>query len=136
MTTGVRVTGLREVQAAFRKVDADIPKGLRDELRPVAQMIAGESAAKVPWITGTAARSITPTATQRGAGISMGGARAPYMPWLDFGGSVGRNDSVKRPVIRGGRYVYPTIEEKMPEIVDAVEAAVVNAAKRAGFEVR
>ena len=51
----IEVRGLREVQAAFRKVDADIPKGFRAGFLPIAQCrptiaVAGPGRAAEPAI--------------------------------------------------------------------------------------
>ncbi len=68
------------------------------------------------------------------------------MPWLDFGGSVGRGhkpgvawsgatrrDWMGRPVGEG-RYVYPAISGEREATIVAVEEAIVEAARGAGFE--
>lgn len=142
----IEVRGLREVQSAFRRIDREIPKGMRAELLPIAQMIVSDVQQMVPWRTGAAAASVRPRASQTGAGIAFGGNAAPYFPWLDFGGTVGKghrpgqrySGSVKREW-KGrpgdGRYVYPTIEEHRDDIERAVEEAVVAIAKRIQFEV-
>ncbi len=146
MVAQVQVKGLRELQAAFKSVDADIPKELRNTFKVIAQMVATAAAAKVPRRTGTAAASITPRATQRGAAIAFGGPKAPYYPWLDFGGTVGRGHKPNRPYsgsvkrqymgrpFGSGRYIYPTIEAMDDQIKAAAAEAVIDAAKRAGFE--
>jgi hypothetical protein len=144
----LEVKGINELVRAFKKVDTDIPAGLRKELLAVATDVAGAIQQDVPWRTGKAARSVRPRASQRGAGIAFGGNAAPYFPWLDFGGTTGKghrpgarfSGSVVREWLgrpRGeGRYVYPTIRDKGDDIEKAVEDAVVNAAKRAQFEVK
>jgi hypothetical protein len=144
----LEVKGINELVRAFKKVDTDIPAGLRKELLAVATDVAGAIQQDVPWRTGKAARSVRPRASQRGAGIAFGGNAAPYFPWLDFGGTTGKghrpgvpySGSVKREWLgnpRGeGRYVYATIRDKGKDIEEAVEVAVVNAAKRAQFEVK
>lgn len=134
--TKVRILGLRELQSAFKKVDSDIPKELKTSFLRIATDVAGKAAAKVPHRTGRAASSIRPRASQRGAGIAFGGSAAPYYPWLDFGGRVGRNKSIYRDLVVGGRYIYPTIAEEKDAIEKAAEDAVESAAHSAGFEVR
>jgi hypothetical protein len=61
---------------------------------------------------------------------------APYEPWLDFGGRVGRNRSIKRDLVQGGRYLYPTIAEHADDISQQAEDAVHDVAQQAGFETR
>lgn len=132
----VEVRGLRELSGAFRQIDVNLQRQLKTELMAVAQMVAGRAAAKVPKVSGAAAASITPRSSVRGAGIAFGGTRAPYYPWLDFGGRVGRRKSIYRDMIQGGRYVYPAIGESRDDIEEGVEEAVNKAAKAAGFETR
>lgn len=143
----IQVRGLREVQSAFRKVDKELPKAFKQEFLGIAQKVVGGVQQKVPKVTGAAAGSVRPRATQRGAGIAFGGNAAPYFPWLDFGGTTGKghrpgaaySGSVKRPWLGrpgDGRYVYPTIEEHRREIEQAAEDAVLNVAKHAQFEVK
>jgi hypothetical protein len=143
----IKTTGLREVRTALRKVDKDIPRELQRNLLLVAKDINEGITHKLPWRTGTAARSLRERATQTGASIAFGGMAAPYFPWLDFGGSTGRghrpgaawSGSVKRDWMGrpgNGRYVYVTIEEKREDIADAVQTAVVKSAESAQFEVR
>jgi hypothetical protein len=139
----IEVRGLREVSNAFRKVDREIPKGLRGAFLPIAQRVtaairvAVSTDAKNP--TGRAAASVRPRASQRGAGVAFGGDAAPYFPWLDFGGRVGRRGLVVRPYLGyplgDGRYVYPAIEDQREQIGSAAEDAVLSAARAAGFEV-
>lgn len=138
----VEVRNLREITAAFKAADGGVPGRLKEHLLPVAQDIARKVAQRVPHDSGAAAGTVTARTGQKGAGIAFGGARAPYFPWLDFGGSVGRghkpgkpwSGSVVRPAIQGGRYAFPTIEDNRDLIERAALDAVVHAATAAGFE--
>ena len=140
----VQVRNLREITSAIKQANDGVPGNLRTYLLPVAEQVARAVAARVPHDTGAAAASVTARATQRGAGVSFGGARAPYFPWLDFGGSVGRghvprkagSGSVKRAMPLGGRYVYPTIDEQRDVIEEGVMHAVLKSALDARLEVR
>lgn len=148
--TRVEVRGLRDLSRAFKQVDADLPKELRDEMKAIADHVVGVAQQRMPFRTGTAARSLKPRATQRGAGIAFPGGgdrgKAAYYPWLDFGGTTGRGHvsnghngyggSITRQRIAGGRYLYPAIAESKGYIAEAVDDAVVKVAKGAGFEVR
>lgn len=139
-TAKVRVRGVRELSRAFGKVDRDLPKELRDEFKGIATTAAGRVASKVPRDSGTAAGSVKPRASTRGAGIAVGGARAPYFAWLDFGGSVGRHGSIKRDWMGkpggDGRYLYPTLHEMQPETAEAADEAIKKVARSAGFDTR
>lgn len=139
--------GIAELARAFRAMDADLPKRLRVEYRKVADHVVGVAQQRMPFVSGTAAKSLRPVAGQKYAGISFpaggpgsGGDKDGYYPWLDFGGTVGRgrvsagghmaassSGNVIRPVVKGGRYLYPAIAESRDEIEqgtgDAIEAA-------------
>jgi hypothetical protein len=145
--TSVKVRGIRELSRAFKDVDAALPRDLKTSFLRVAQRVVGLAQQRMPYKSGKAAGSVKARASSRGASIAFGGTAAPYMPWLDFGGSVGRghkkgvawSGSVKREW-RGipggsGRYIYPAISEARPETEAAVDAAVKHAAFHAGFDV-
>ena len=143
MDVSVKVTGLRELSGAFRKLDAEAGKELKGSFLRVAQHVVGVAQQRMPISSGRAAGSVKARASTRGASIAFGGTAAPYMPWLDFGGSVGRghrpgvadSGSVKRRFIKGGRYIYPAIAEAKPQTEAAVDAAIKHAAFSAGFDV-
>jgi hypothetical protein len=132
----VEVRGIRELQRAFKQVESGLPKALRGEFLGIAQRVASSAASRVERLTGRAASSIVPRASTRGASIAFGGQRAEHYPWLDFGGAVGRRRSIVRPVVAGGRYVYPAIAEHQEETAAAVDQAIERTAERVGFETR
>jgi hypothetical protein len=139
----VRVTGLRELSGAFRKLDAEVSTGVKTGFRSIAEGVAGTARHKAPSQSGRARASIKTRATTRGAGIAFGGSAAPYMPFLDFGGSVGRghrpgdywSGAVQRRWISGGRYVYPAIVESKDDTEQAIDKLITSASKAAGFDV-
>ncbi len=131
--TTIRIEGLTELRRTFRKVSKDLPKELNKELKGISAKIASRTAAKVPRLTGRAASSVVP---RSGGAIAVGGTKAPHYPWLDFGGRVGRGKSISRPVIPGGRYLYPTIQEERDSIIEEVNDVLMRLAKAAGFETR
>jgi hypothetical protein len=65
----------------------------------------------------------------------MGGRRAPYMPWLDFGGAVGPARSVTRPFIRRGRYLYAGLEAKHEDVTKIMSEGLAELAAGAGMDV-
>jgi hypothetical protein len=146
----VTVRGIGEVVRAFREVDRDLPKELQKRFKAVATHVVGVAQRRMPYSTGTAARSLRPRATQKGAGIAFpaGGRdsatdKAGYYPWLDFGGTTGRGHqgsghdtfggAIKRERITGGRYLYPAIGESKEYIREATDDAIEDTAKDAGF---
>jgi hypothetical protein len=142
----VRIVGLQEVVAGFRKIEHDLPNELKQQFLGIASHVVGVIQQRMPFVSGAAAGSVKPKATTTGAAIAFGGRAAPYMPWLDFGGTVGKghkpgvawSGSVKRPWAGKpagmGRYVYPAIMEETSNIEAAAAAAVSITARDAGFD--
>lgn len=129
----IEVDGLRALRAALREIDRGFARELGQAGKKAAEIVAAEARSKVPVRTGRARTSIRATAG-RGGSVRGGGARAEYFPWLEFGGAVGRNDSVYRPEVRGGRYLWPSLAEHRDEVVDVFADAVKDLTKRAGLQ--
>jgi phage gpG-like protein len=142
------VKGLPQLTRGFKQIDANLKNTLKDELLPVAKNVAGVVQQRMPFGSGRAAESIAAKSSNYGASIAAYGQKAPYGPWLDFGGSTGRGHKVGvawsgaikrewRGVPKGsGRYLYPGIEDAREDTAKAVEDAVARAAQKADFEVR
>lgn len=131
----IQVVGLKPMVAALRQVSDDAPKAVRVALNGVANLLVDKTRPKFPRKTGAAANSVKASSTRTQARVRMGGPRAPHAPWLDFGGRVGIRDSVVRPFIKGGRYLYPTLESIQPQITEAVQIALTDVARDAGLDV-
>jgi hypothetical protein len=154
--SGVQINGLRELRNAMRKAEAGSQRAIARHLRPVAEAMAADVRAVVPasggakspanpYAPGSARSSVRAFATSDGAGVRGGGAAAPYYPWLDFGGSVGRghragvawSGATTRPWMGRpgrGRYLYEVIHEEGDRILAAVMAALDEAELEAGWE--
>lgn len=130
----LKVTGLVDLQKALRQVDKDLPKELAAGLAEASEIVAGAARPRVPVRTGRAAASIKVRKQQRAASIAVGGAKAGYYPWLDFGGSVGRAKAIHRPFIPGGRYIYPALRDKDREVKAKVDEVLARMAVKAGFD--
>lgn len=89
--------------------------------KEAADVVARAARDKVPVVTGRARSSVRAVARSGGGAVAGGGAKVPYYGWLDFGGRVGRNNSVTRPVIQRGRFIYPALDEHHDEVVDTYE---------------
>ena len=140
---GFRVTGLRELRKAMRDAEAGSQKHLQRRFKSVATLVASAIASRVTvGPTGHAAASVRPRATATSAGIVAGGPSAPYFPWLDFGGSVGRghrpgdpwSGAVKRYNPKGGIWIYPTIAEMGGVIEHEAGQGIADALEDAGWE--
>jgi hypothetical protein len=160
----MQLTGLRELLAALRKVAPDAKRELSASLKTIGKMVQADTQADMPRRRGKARRSVKVKVVARrgfeGVQISEGGAVAPYAPWLDFGGTVGRgrrstarvtfhgggrvtvqrggsrgSGSVVRPFIKDGRYLYPAYYRRYDDMVAATLEAVRRACTAAGLEV-
>ena len=131
-TTGVYVQNLAEVRKYLRKLHPDLVPVLRNELK--AAVIANTLPAiirRVPKRSNYARFTIRATSAGNNVNVIAGGESsvAPYFGWLDFGGDLkgrgrGRNQTISRPFLKKGRYVYPGIAATEPRIVQAAGRAV------------
>lgn len=135
MSDAIKVDGLAKFTRDLKRLDAEIPKMQRKALNDAAEIVLGYARPRVPRRSGRAAASLKARSTQTAVRVAAGGPRAPYYPWLDFGGRVGRRKSVKRPFIGDGRYIYPALSAKRAEFEEALQLALLESARAAGFEV-
>lgn len=137
MADEVRIEGLAEFSRSLKKLDADLPKALRLALNSSADVVVSGAKGKVPNRSGRARGSIRAASTRTEVRVRAGGKRAPYYPWLDFGGRVGRGRSVARPFLKDGRYLYNTYFEvkRSGKFAAALEGALVGVVESAGLEV-
>lgn len=131
----VRIEGLREFQAALRRMDGKLPRELRLVLNEAGQIVVRTAEPMVPHRSGAAAASIKMASSQREARIKAGSARVPYYGWLDFGGAVGRNRSVKRPFIKQGRYLYPAFRRNEGQVLAEMQDGLTRLARSSGVGV-
>jgi hypothetical protein len=143
----VEIHGVRDLQKALKQMDTGMEKALKNEFLDIAESVASGVRSKVvKGPTGRASASVKARASNRGASIAVGGTKAPYYPWLDFGGSVGRGHQPGKPwsgairrdwkgvPVGKGRWLYPTITEHRDDIVDQTDDALERLARQAGFE--
>lgn len=135
MADPIRIEGLSQFRAGLKRMDKDLPKGIRIALNGVVDIVVDDARPRIPRRTGRAAASLKSQSTQTKARIKAGGSRAPYFPWLDFGGRTGPGRSVVRPFFKKGRYVWLSFADKRTEITHALEDAMADVARGAGLEV-
>lgn len=135
MTQAMRVDGLAAFSRNLKKLNTEVPKALRVALNEAAEIVLNHARPRVPRRTGRAAASLRASSTQKAVRVSAGGRKAPYYPWLDFGGRVGKGRSVRRPFLKEGRYLFPALSAKRSEFEAAVTRALIGAAGSAGIEV-
>jgi len=127
----VEVGGLAKLNRALRGIDKEAPKQLRLVFNSAADLLVDEAGPTIPSVTGAARRSLVARSTRTSARVAVGGRKAPWFPWLDFGGQgriAGR--PAARPFLREGRYVYPALRRIRPEIEaelqQGLEAVIAN----------
>lgn len=127
---GVQVEGLVELNRALRDIEPALQKELRGTFRRIGAKVRDKVRASMPSRTGKARSSVRSANSSAGTYIAAGKASVPYVGWLDFGGTLrpsgGRRNTAVRPIVRGGRYLYPAIEDMAPQLqreaVEAIEA--------------
>ena len=131
----IEVGGLAQLSRALKAVDNDAPKQLRLGLNESAGLLVDRTGPKIPTVSGAAKRSLVARSTRTSARVAVGGKKAPYFPWLDFGGQgriAGR--PAARPFIKEGRYVYPTLRQIRPDIEQLLQQAITTVIRNAGLE--
>jgi hypothetical protein len=131
----IRIEGLKEFRAGLKRMDKDLPKGIRLALNSVVDIVVDDARPRIPRRSGRAANSLKSQSTQNKARIKAGGSRAPYFPWLDFGGRTGPGRSVVRPFFKKGRYVWLSFADKRVEVTKALDGALADVARGAGLDV-
>lgn len=129
----IKIDGLRELQANLKRLDGESQKQLRIALNDAAQIVVNVTRPRVPLGTGNARASIGVASSQREARVKVGGKRAPYYPWLDFGGRTGRAGATKRRFIKGGRYLFPAYESQRENFLRLLQKRITAVATGAGF---
>lgn len=138
-SAGVYVTNLAQVRKYLRKIHPDLVPVLREDLK--SAIILNTLPAimrKVPSRSNRARFTLKARSAGNTLYVLAGGKSsvAPYFGWLDFGGTLknrgpGRNQTIVRPIIRRGRYVYPGIIETQQRLVEAAGKAVDKAIRSA-----
>lgn len=132
MVDPIRIDGLNQFVKNLKSLDNELPKVLRAAFNSAGGLIVNEARRGVPSRSGAARASVRGTSTQKAFRISGGSKRAPYYPWLDFGGKIPRGG--KRPFIKDGRYIYASYFKHRDATAGLLEAALIDAARAAGVE--
>jgi len=130
----VEVGGLAQLSKGLRGIDSGAPKELRLALNSAAELLVDATRPKIPSVSGAARRSLVARSTRTSARVAVGGKRAPYFPWLDFGGQgrvAGRPGA--RPFLGEGRYVYPTLRQIRPRIEAQLQESITAVIRNAGL---
>lgn len=131
----IKITGLAELNRNLRKISNELPKELRLANNEVAQIVVDWARPKIPTDSGAAAKSLKVKSTRTEVRVQGGSRRVPYYPFLDFGGRVGRDRSVRRPFYSDGRYIYPALSANRDEMYRKYVEGIVDLVRRNGLEV-
>ncbi len=136
MAEAIRIEGLSEFRNNLRAMDRAFPKALRLAFNESADIIVQSARPRVRRKTGRAAGTVKVKSTQSYARVSGGGSKAPYYPWLDFGGHIApRGRNIDRPFIKHGRYIYAAYDDSRGRFVEVMQRALVQVAEQAGIGV-
>lgn len=135
MADPIKISGLKEFQRAVKQLDASIPKAMRTAFNAAADIVVQEARPEIPSRSGRAKASVKARSTQTAVRVVGGGKKAPHYPWLDFGGRVGKNRSVRRPFLADGRYIYDAYYSNRARVQEGTRVALVDAAEAAGLAV-
>lgn len=138
MPETIKIDGLAEFTRNLKKINKDLPKAVRLAGNKAADIVVAQARPRVPTGPGKgghAKSSIKAKSTRTAARVSGGGKRYPYYAWLDFGGRVGPDRSVKRPFLREGRYIWKAFADNRSKVEDVLTDALIDVARQAGVEV-
>lgn len=135
MAEVIKIDGWAEFNRNLRRMDTDLPKMLRLVANEAADIVVDWAAPRVPTKTGRAAGSLKAKSTRTEARVQGGSRSAPYYPWLDFGGRVGRKRSVAREFVKEGRYIYAGLAANNDAVHMALIGGLLRVAEAAGIEV-
>lgn len=133
-TDPIKIDGLSKLNRSLRDISKDAPKKLRVIGNEAAEVVVDDAQPEVPTLTGRAARTVRAASTRTAAQVKAGGTRAAYYPWLDFGGRVGVNRSVRRTFIKGGRYLFPSYSDNRDVIAERLETGMTELIRESGLE--
>jgi hypothetical protein len=134
----VKIEGLRELRLGLKAMDRGLPREIRKAGNEAVKLVVDIAKPRVPTGPeqgGHAIASIKPASTQSGAGVAEGGARYPYMAWLDFGGTINKHTSnpTVRPFIKHGRYIWAAFAENRELIIDRYREGMSDLSRESGL---
>lgn len=134
---GVEVIGMAELQKSLGLIDKTLKREFNKEMRNIGRRVVTQVRAKMPVDSGAARNSIK-TGVRNGSAYVQGGKlTVPYYAWLEYGGKLQptgkRHNLIVRTRKPEGRYLYPTVEEMRPEILESAKAAFEQTKRELGL---
>lgn len=122
------VEGLAQLNRALSSIEPQLRKNLNKRMRAIAASVRDAVRRSMPRRSGRARGAVRSGQSITGAYVVSGKKEVPYTPWLDFGGTLravgGRRNEQRRPAIREGRYLYPTIHRLAPQTREQARQAI------------
>lgn len=116
----VRVTGLRELQAAFRKMDKELSKELRDNLREAGKIVQQEATSLFSGVDARSAAGYKVRVRAKGVAVEQ-----------SLGRTTGQH--AQYGALQMKRALTPALEAKESAVVDRLEQMLDTIGNRAGF---
>jgi hypothetical protein len=116
----VRVTGLRELQAAFRKIDKQLSKELRVELREAGKIVQQEATSLFSRVDARSAAGYKVRVRGKGVAVEQ-----------SLGRTTGQHAQYGTLQMR--RALQPALESKESAVVDRLEQMLDKLGSNAGF---
>lgn len=135
LVEAIKIEGLAQLNRSLRQLDGQAPVALRLAGNEAARIVVDAARPMVPRQTGRAASTVRAASTRTSTRVSAGGKRAPYFPWLDYGGRVGRGKKTKRPFLSDGRYIYPAFRANRDQFERVLGDALRRVITDAGLDV-
>lgn len=135
MPAAIKIDGLAQFTRNLKKLDTDLPKALRVAFNACADIVVQDARQRVPTRSGKAKASVKARSTPTAARVVGGSNKVRYYPWLDFGGTIKPRQTIRRPFLKEGRYIYAAYYRNENRFGGLVEQSLLDVARQAGIEV-
>lgn len=135
MEAQITTVGLKEFRKELAQTDKQIAKELGKEYQQIGTRIVDGATARADALGGVAARAaraLSPSAAVAALSLRLRASQYPEVLGAEFGGGARPRTRQFRPHLgREGYFLYPTIREQLPQIVEDMADAIERAAKAA-----
>lgn len=131
----INIDGLQDFNRDLEKLEDKLPDIAQSVGEEISDIIVRFAKSRVPKGRSGKARSSIQSETKRDIVRVIGGSpRVSYYGWLEFGGTVGRGDSVRRKWERKGRYIYEGYFKNRARLPELLEQATNKGLKEVGLD--
>jgi hypothetical protein len=146
ISSSIEIKGFKDLQRELRLVDARLPKELGDVNYDVAQYVIARSKGRASTpLENRAAGTLKAARQQKVSLVRLGGPRNPEALGAEFGAGHNTLRNTTRGVMEGwnqfrpwrgsgagaGYFLFPTIREDTPQIIDMYYDLIDNLTRRA-----